>query len=120
MNENSDSEVVDNKQKITVEASDIDGIMAALEMEVVDTAPPNEAPEHPEELHVVLDTLADIYEGVEMATEQDSRGRSRKMVRQYADREDLTSEEVGHLLRVLEGHDLVVQDGNRWRLDQAE
>ena len=42
------------------------------------------------------------------------------MVRQYADREDIDSNDVGHLLRVLEIHDLVVQDGNRWRVAQDE
>lgn len=103
-------------QRITVEAADIDGIAAALGMELVEEPEPAEPPDYPEALRDVLETLADIYGGVEAATETDSRGRSRKMVRQYADREDLGSDEVGHLLRVLEAHELVVQDGNRWRL----
>jgi len=107
-------------QRITVEAKDVDGIAAALGMELVEEPEPAEATDHPEELRDVLDTLTDIYAGVREATETDSRGRSRKMVRQYADREDLSSDEVGHILRVLEAHDLVVQDGNRWRIPETE
>lgn len=104
--------------RVTVEATDIEGVAAALGMEFVDE-PPTEAEEsYPPALEPVLETLADIYGGVEEATEQDSRGRSRKMVREYADREDLSSDQVGHVLRVLEGHDLVVQDGNRWRIPE--
>lgn len=107
-------------QRITVEAADVDGIAAALGMELLEEPEPAEPPDYPEELREVLDTLADIYGGVREATETDSRGRSRKMVRQYAGREDLGSDEVGHLLRVLEAHELVVQDGNRWRLAEDE
>lgn len=106
--------------RITVEAADIDGIAAALGMELVEEPESAGSPDYPEELRLVLETLADIYGGVREATETDSRGRSRKMVRQYADREDLSSDEVGHLLRVLEAHDLVIQDGNRWRIPEAE
>lgn len=113
-NENSQDENV--SRKITVEAADVEGVVAALGMELVDEPTPADGSEVPDELRDVLGTLSDIYEGVRMATENDSRGRSRKMVRQYADREDLGSDEVGHLLRVLEAHELVVQDGNRWRL----
>lgn len=68
----------------------------------------------------MLETLADIYGGVKEAIETDSRGRSRKMVRQYADREDLNSDEVGHILRALEAHELVIQDGNRWRIPESK
>lgn len=42
------------------------------------------------------------------------------MVRQYADREELSDDQVGHTLRVLEAHDQVVQDGNRWRTAESE
>lgn len=38
------------------------------------------------------------------------------MVRQYAGREDLRSDEMGLLLRVFEAHELVVQAGNRWQI----
>lgn len=68
----------------------------------------------------MLDTLGNVYRGVERATEVDSRGRSRKKVRQYADLEDRDGEVVGHHLRVLEEHGLVVQDGNRWRTADRE
>lgn len=117
-----DSEKGDNehRHKLTVEATNIDGILSALGMELAEQPPTEEPTPYPDELVDVLETIADIYEGVRVATEKDSRGRSRKMVRQYADREDLGSDEVGHILRVLEGHDLVVQDGNRWRIAEAE
>lgn len=120
MNEDKERGTTRNRQKVTVEAEDIQGIAAALGMELIEERPTGEPTEYPGELHEVLDTLADIYQGVQIATDQDSRGRSRKMVRQYADREDLSSGEVGHLLRVLEGHALVVQDGNRWRVPEGE
>lgn len=116
MNENYNNEINREEQKITVEAMTIDGVADALGMEIVEDLPEEKPPEYPVELREVLETLADIYGGVKVATENDSRGRSRKMVRQYADREDLGSDEVGHILRVLEGHELVVQDGNRWRV----
>ena len=103
--------------RITVEAPSVDAIAEAFELE-----PPAEAEDagYPEELLPVLSTLADVYRGVAVATDADSRGRSRKMVREYAEREDLAGDEVGHLLRVLEAADLVVQDGNRWRLAAAD
>lgn len=125
MAEDSNTENDHNNQRITVEASSIEGIVTAIGMEIVEEDEeepdePAEPSEFPEELLPVLQTLADIYEGVEEATETDSRGRSRKMVRQYAGREDLDSNAVGHHLRVLEENGLVEQDGNRWRIAQDE
>lgn len=120
MGYNNESGELKNKQKVTVEASTVNGIIAALGMEITDETSNEEPSSYPDELVDVLATIADIYEGVKIATEKDSRGRSRKMVRQYADREDLSSDAVGHILRVLEGHDLVVQDGNRWRTAAEE
>jgi len=117
-NESDDIEI--GNRRITVEARDVDGIAAALGLEVIEEPEPMVTPDYPEQLRNVLDSLMDIYAGVREATETDSRGRSRKMVRQYARRDDLSSDEVGHLLRVLEAHDLVVQDGNRWRIAEAE
>lgn len=67
-----------------------------------------------------MDSLADIYDGVQVATENDSGGRSRKLVRKYADRYDLSNDEVGHLLRVHEGHEHVVQNGEHWRIPEPE
>lgn len=109
-----------SKHRITVEATHIEGIASALGMEIVESESENETDEFPTELQDVLSTLSDIYHGVEEATEQDSRGRSRKMVRQYADREELSSDQVGHILRVLEAHELVIQDGNRWRIPEDD
>lgn len=108
------------ESRITVQAPDIDGIATALGMELVDEPEAAEPSDYPEELREVFDTLADIYGGLQEATETDSRGRSRKMVRQYADCEDLSSDEVDHILRLLEPHELVVQDDNRWRIPEAE
>lgn len=119
--ENDEEKLDFGNQRITVEASSVEGLVDALGLELVEEPEPEREPsEYPDELLGVLETLADIYQGVQIATEQDSRGRSRKMIRQYADREDLSSDEVGHLLRVLEAHDLVVQDGNRWRIPDEE
>lgn len=87
--------------RVTLEAADIDGIASALGVKLFEEPESVESPDHSEELRKVLDTLADIYAGVQAATDTDSRGRSRKMVRQYAHREDLSSDEVGQLLRVL-------------------
>lgn len=102
--------------RISVEASSIDAIADALELERTSEAVDGNDPgDRPVDLEPVVDTLADLYRGVETATEHDSRGRSRKMVREYAGREDLDGDAVGHLLRVLEIHGLVAQDGNRWR-----
>lgn len=111
-----DERAVTAGRRITVEAASVEGILAALDLELVDEPADEDAFEHPDELVGVLDTVADIYRGVHVATEKDSRGRSRKMVRQYAGREDLGSDDVGHVLRVLESHGLVAQDGNRWRI----
>lgn len=119
-NEDKNSLSSGGEPRITVEAANIDGIATALGMELVEESEPAESPGYPEELRAVLETLADIYGGVQEATETDSRGRSRKMVRQYADREDLSSDEVGHILRVLEAHELVIQEGNRWRIPEVE
>lgn len=89
-------------------------------MEIVEERQAVEAKEHPTELGAVLSTLTDVSHGFELATDQEHRGRSRKMVRECADREELHSEAVGHLLRVLEAHDFVVQNGNRWQITETE
>ena len=103
--------------KITVEASSIDGIVDALRLQPSETAG-TESEDEPfaEEVSAVFETIDDIFRGVRSATADDSRGRSRKTVRQYADRQDMSNETVGHVLRVLEAHGLVVHDGNRWRI----
>ena len=105
--------------RLTVEAPDVDGVLDALGIDVTED-PLSEELAARDELRPVLATLVDVYGGVREATASDSRGRSRKLVRQFADREDLESEVVGHALRVLEAHDLVVQDGNRWRVADVE
>lgn len=120
MANNAGGDETSTEPRITVEASSIDGIVDALGVERAEEDESPEPSDFPEELLAVLETLGDVYSGVETATEHDDRGRSRKMVRQYADREDLTSNEVGYMLRVLEIHDLVVQDGNRWRLSESD
>lgn len=107
----------DRDVTITVEAPSVDAVAAAFDLEPAGTT---EDGGPPAELQPVLETLADIYGGVQAATEQDSRGRSRKLVRGYAGREDLDGTEVGHVLRVLELHGLVAQDGNRWRVPGEE
>lgn len=119
MTEKEEQERNENNLRITVEGSSVEAIADALDLAPVDDEG-EDAPEHPAELRPVLQTLNDIYRGVEVATEHDSRGRSRKMVREYAEREDLDSDEVGHLLRVLEAEGLVSQDGNRWRIRWEE
>lgn len=108
------------KHRITVEAPSVSGILTALEIELVEQDPSIDPTEQPGDLTEVLGTIADVYGGVLEATDADSRGRSRKMVRQYAGREDLSSGDVGHVLRVLEAHDLVAQDGNRWRVAETD
>lgn len=99
--------------RISVDAPSVEAIADAFDLHPPDE---DEGPAYPEEILPVVSLLADIYRGVEAATEEDSRGRSRKIVREYADREDLDSDDVGHVLRVLEASGLVAQDGNRWRL----
>jgi hypothetical protein len=37
----------------------------------------------------------------------------------FGDREDLSSDEVEYFLRVLEAHELLVQNGNRWRIPES-
>lgn len=112
-----DGDWADRGVRITVEGPSVDAVAAALDLEPAEEAA---AEGLPPELEPVLATLADVYRGVRAATEQDSRGRSRKLVREYADREDLAGTDVGHLLRVLELHGLVAQDGNRWRIAGAD
>lgn len=103
-------------RRVTVEAEDVEGVLEALGVEAAGDPLAGATTGYDDGLLEVLETVADVYEGVRAATESDSRGRSRKLVRQYAGREDLGSDSVGSVLRVLEAHDLVVQDGNRWRL----
>lgn len=88
-------------------------------MELVGEHDSTESPDYPEEFREVLETLADIYGGVQEAIEMDSLGRFRKMAREYADPEDFDSDEIGNALRLLEGHDIGIQDGNRWRITEA-
>ena len=109
----------DSETTVTVRAPTVEGITAALGVDIAESAESKALDRYPE-LDTVLSTLADVYAGVEEATKTDSRGRSRKMVRQFAEREDLSSNAVGHHLRVLEEHGLVEQEGNRWRLGPSE
>lgn len=115
MNKNGNIGSLLKKQKITVEARNVDGIVDASGLDRVDAW----SPEHSDDLTRVLEPLGAIPDGLRTATEQDSRGRSRKTVRQSADRDDLSSEDVGHVLRVFKAHDPVVRDGNRWRVAEA-
>lgn len=119
MENDSENRRRNSKTKITVEAETINGIIKAIGINSA-TSPEITTESHPEKLSPIMETLTDIYQGVKQATKDDSRGRSRKIIRQYADREDLNSDLVGHYLRVLETHDLVVQDGNRWRIAEQE
>lgn len=120
MTETDNSQNENGSPRVVVEAADVEGIAEALGMKLVEDPPDVDESTYPAELYQVLATLSDIYEGVQEVTETDSRGRSRKIVRQYADREDLSSDQVGHILRVLEAHELVAQDGNRWRIPGTE
>lgn len=99
--------------RISVDAPSVEAIADAFDLQPETTG---EEPQFPEELLPVVSLLEDVYGGVTEATAEDDRGRSRKIVREYAGREDVDSDDVGHLLRVLEASGLVVQDGNRWRL----
>lgn len=93
MKDEDENPIINTDQKVTVQAADIEGIAAALGMELIEEQANEGTEPHSEELYDVLDTLADIYGGVQVATENDSRGRSRKMVQEYAERGDLTSED---------------------------
>ena len=112
-----ESETRDDDVRISVDAPSVEAIAEAFDLEPVDTG---EDERFPEELLPVVGLLEDVYGGVKEATAEDDRGRSRKIVREYAGREDVDSDGVGHILRVLEASGLVVQDGNRWRLADAE
>lgn len=94
-------------------------MIAAIGKEIAEQTTAEEPEPYPPELLDVLGTIPDIYEGVDVATEKDRRGRSRETVRQYADREYLGSDQDGRVLRVREVHGLVVKDGNRWRVTES-
>lgn len=112
-----ESEKPDDEVRISVDAPSVEAIADAFDLQPADTA--DDAP-FPEELLPVVSLLEDVYGGVAEATAEDDRGRSRKIVREYAGREDVDSDDVGHILRVLEASGLVVQDGNRWRLADGD
>jgi|GEM_PF-4433600 len=103
--------------RISVDAPSVEAIAEAFDLEPIDAS---DDEQFPEELLPVVSLLEDVYGGVAEATAEDDRGRSRKIVREYAGREDIDSDGIGHILRVLEASELVVQDGNRWRLADAE
>lgn len=107
----------DGGVRISVDAPSVEAIADAFDLE---PAAAGDGAPFPEELLPVVSLLEDVYGGVAEATAEDDRGRSRKIVREYAGREDVDSDGVGHVLRVLEASGLVVQDGNRWRLADAE
>lgn len=107
--------------RVVVKAETLDGIASVLGTEIPDSGRnPDGLDQLPDELSRVVETLADVYRGLEAATENDARGLSRKKVREYADREDVDPNAFGHHLRVLEFHGLAVQDGNRWRTADGE
>lgn len=120
MNQDSKTRNRPEKGEIVVKASSIDGILSVLDVEAEDrrdtTDDTNKDGENPDELASVVETLVDALDGLRAATREDPRGRSRKKVRAYADREDVPSDRFGHHLRVLEHHGLAECDGNRWRL----
>lgn len=101
--------------EIIVKASSIDGVLDVLNAEPGDSRG-NGADDVPAVLEPVVGTLSDALGGLRAATREDPRGRSRKKVRAYADREDVPGDRFGHHLRVLEHHGLAECDGNRWRL----
>lgn len=116
-NDNNGPENGQPTTEVVVKAPDLEGVVGAIGAEGIDVGGNEEGPrEVSEEFVPMVETLEAIYQGVEQATETDSRGRSRKKIREFADREDLDNEVVGHHLRVLQEHGLVVRDGNRWRI----
>jgi len=99
---------------VRVQAATVDDVAAAINAEL---AAPESAEEPPVDFAAVVETLSTVYRGLEIATEQDERGRMRKKVQQFAGMdEEVSADTFGHHLRVLEAHGLAVQDGNRWRI----
>jgi len=100
--------------RVTVEGPTVDDVAAAINAEV---AASDSGEEPPVDFSPVIETLSTVYRGLEIATEQDERGRMRKKVQQFAGMdEEVSADTFGHHLRVLEAHGLAVQDGNRWRI----
>lgn len=100
----------DEHQRVVLEAGSVEGIVEL-------TSQFNHGiGDIPDELEPAVEGLRDAYEGLQIAMERDSRGKSRKKVREYSGRDDIGSGQFGNLLRVLEAFGLAVQDGNRWRV----
>jgi DNA-binding transcriptional ArsR family regulator len=100
--------------RVTVEAPTVNDVAAAINAEL---AAPEAGEQPPVDFSEVVETLSTVYRGLEIATEQDERGRMRKKVQQFAGMdEEVSADTFGHHLRVLEAHGLAVQDGNRWRI----
>lgn len=100
--------------RVTVEAPTVTDVAAAINAEL---AAPESTEEPPVDFSAVVETLSTVYRGLEIATEQDERGRMRKKVQQFAGMdEEVSADTFGHHLRVLEAHGIAVQDGNRWRV----
>lgn len=102
--------------KITVEAETESGILEALEASSEESLPP--------EITEIGEVLQSVIEGLEKVTEQDERGRSKKIVARRAGgkaEEIYEGEEEGGfkfrcLLKILETFGLAEQpQGNRWR-----
>ena len=121
MKQNEETDDLDENTRVVVEAETLDGIAAVLGTETPELAQDvGDSDQSPSELSRAAETLGDVYRGLEAATETDSRGKSRKKVREHADREDIDSNAFGHHLRVLEFHGLAIQDGNRWRVTDQD
>ena len=121
MNQNEETGDLDENTRIVIEAETLDGIAAVLGTETPELAQDaGDSEQLPSELLRVAETLEEIYRGLEAVTEADSRGKSRKKVREHANREDIDSNAFGHHLRVLEFHGLAIQDGNRWRVTDQD
>lgn len=86
--------------RITVEVPDIDFVVSLTVLDFRRSGADRAlgVPKYPSD---VLDTLRYIYAGVIATTEKDGPSPSRKMALQYANREDLSNDEAGHLLRVI-------------------
>lgn len=105
-------------RRVIVEAESVDGARELLDLETPDRRPIHA---HPDEYEELLEAVRAVQRGLREATEEDPRGKQRKVIQEYAGMEHVDDETFSGLLDAMAAFGLADRSGERrWRTPDGE